>query len=172
MTSRYGSFCYVLGLTWSSSAQHSRSSVASHRPRQLPAPQLRNRWPDPPIPTVTQGLGAHYRTPTVAIPTAHQTRKGLTQGRRHQVLFGGTDSWAPKPTYLQKFSFSSDFAHYFENFGKCKICKCVKKKDTEISSSGGTSPADFSTAGDASPRFRRPGFTNLISFLQSFSSRE
>ena len=65
--------------------------------------------------------------------------------------FIGTQTHLP-----QKFSFSSDFGHFiFENSGRCKTFICVKKKHAEISSFlGGTSLADFSTAGDASPRLQ------------------
>ena len=69
--------------------------------------------------------------------------------------FIGTQTHLPP-----KFSFSSDFDHFILKMVENAKFSGVKNKDTEISSFlGGTSPADFSTAGDASPRpprFRRP----------------
>ena len=72
--------------------------------------------------------------------------------RRHEVLFGGTDSLASKPTYPQN-SFSPRISATL--FWKCWIMQnlytCHEKSCWNIIISGGTSPADFSTAGDASP---------------------
>ena len=50
------------------------------------------------------------------------------QGCRHQVLFW-RDGFIGTQTHVpQKFSFSSDFGHYFENVGKCKIAQESGKK--------------------------------------------
>ena len=62
----------------------------------------------------------------------------------------GTDSWAPKPTYPQIHFLLGFRAFYFEDAGLLKKYMC-QEKVAEMSISGGTSPADFSTAGDASP---------------------
>ena len=35
-------------------------------------------------------------------PVVIPGKRSVSQGCRHEVLFGGTDAWAPKPTYPQK----------------------------------------------------------------------
>ena len=58
------------------------------------------------------------------------------------------------PTHLPpKFSFSSDFGHFIlKMVENAKFSYVSRKKKSEIKEFLGTSPADFSTAGDASPR--------------------
>ena len=76
------------------------------------------------------------------------------QGRRHQVLFEGTDSWTPKPTYPQNLVSPRISATLFR--------KCLKMQNLQIPISRkryllkynnfwGTSTADFSTAGTRPP---------------------
>ena len=79
---------------------------------------------------------------------------------------GHLNQLAPKIPFLLGFR-----PLYFENVGSCKKIIRVKKKVAEIGTiiSGGTSPADLSTAGDAqsippppSSRFRLPRFQCFI----------
>ena len=76
----------------------------------------------------------------------------LTQGRRHQVLFG-VDGFMGTKTHLPpKLSFSSDFGHFISKMlENAKFANVLRKKILKYQFLGGTSPADFSTAGDASP---------------------
>ena len=68
--------------------------------------------------------------------------------------FIGTQTHLPP-----KFSFSSDFGQFILEMVENAKLSCVKKNDAEISYFlGGTSPADFSTAGDASARPPPPAF--------------
>ena len=99
-----------------------------------------------------------------SLAVQYQVGIGIGQGRRHEVLFGRTDSWAPnQPT--PKIHFLLRFRPLcFENVRLCKkkvyvsIFFLLKYNKVLL---GGTSPVDFSTAGDASPRplrFRRPWY--------------
>ena len=53
---------------------------------------------------------------------------------------------------LPKFSFSSDFGHFFENVGKCKIVYVSRKKYRNIQISGGIVPRGFQKCGGPDPR--------------------
>ena len=100
-----------------------------------------------------------------------------TQGRRHQILFGGTDSWAPKLTYPQNSIYLRISATLF---WKCRKMQNLhtyvsRKKKINIIISGGTSPRWFFNCGGRvplSPRFRRPCLHFFVParFRLSFSS--
>ena len=71
-----------------------------------------------------------------------------------KFCLGGRIHGHPNPP-TPKFSFSSDFGHFIlKMMEDAKFSSVSGKKGAEISSflrGGGTSPADFSNAGDASP---------------------
>ena len=104
-------------------------------------------------------LSIYYFHPRSEPPSAVPIRP---KGAATKFCLWGDRFIGTKTHLPPKFSFSLDFGHfrYFENNVKCKILIRVKKEVTEMSLvSGGTSPADFSTGGDAPPRspgFRRP----------------
>ena len=78
-----------------------------------------------------------------------------TQGRRHQVLFGGTDSWAVgTQTHLPlKFSFSTDFGHFISKMlENAKFANVSIKRCWNVIISGGTSPLIFRLRGTRPPR--------------------
>ena len=66
----------------------------------------------------------------VAGDSQEMSVKAWLQGRRHQVLFRGTDLWAPKPTHLlPKFSFSSDFDQFiFKMLENANFAYASRKK--------------------------------------------
>ena len=55
------------------------------------------------------------------------------QEHRHGVLFGGTDSWAHKPTYPQNLFSNRISATLFGKFWKMQNFNTCKEKVTEIS---------------------------------------
>ena len=54
------------------------------------------------------------------------------QGRRHQVLFGGTDSWAPKPTHPQNCVSPRISTTLFRKCWKIENLQMHEEKDTEM----------------------------------------
>ena len=97
--------------------------------------------------------------------------KCLLQGRRHEILFGGTESWAPKPTYPQKLVSPRISATLFwkhlkmQKFHTCQeknIMKYLVTYTVKISSFlGGGRPPQISRLGGRVPPFpgiRHPWF--------------
>ena len=94
--------------------------------------------------------GPHPSRGVLLCPAGPWSVPRALQELYHEVLFGGRGRRAHLPS---KFSFSSDFCHFvLKMLVNAKFSFVSRKNDTEISEFLGPSPADFSTAGDASPR--------------------
>ena len=88
-----------------------------------------------------------------------------TRGVATKFCFGGTDSWASKPTYPQKNSFSSDFGHFTpEMLENAKFTNVSRKKYWNIIISGETSPLIFRLRGRV-PRPPPPAFDAHVRYI-------